>query len=165
MFAFQIRASIEDNRTYQDYQHYGANYTSVDDHGTAHISVLAQNGDAISVTSTINTMYIINNKISELKTITFFSFNHRLGSKIRSRTTGIILNNQMDDFSTPNITNSFGVSASPANFIEPGKRPLSSMCPAIILDKNGNVTLIIGGAGGTKITSSVAYVKSSKSFL
>lgn len=65
----------------------------------------------------------------------------------------------MDDFSTPNLTNSFGVLASPANFIAPGKRPMSSMCPAIIINKHGDVELIIGGAGGTKITSSVAYVR------
>lgn len=56
LFAFQIRTTIEDNRTYQHYQHYGAKYAIVDDHGTSHISVLAKNGDAISVTSTINTM-------------------------------------------------------------------------------------------------------------
>lgn len=64
----------------------------------------------------------------------------------------------MDDFSTPGKVNSYGVPASPSNYIAPGKMPLSSMCPLIILDKNGDVKLLIGGAGGIKITSSVAYV-------
>lgn len=56
-YAQQIRSQIEDNRTYQDYKHYGANFSLPDDHGTAHISIMAPNGDAISLTTTINTMY------------------------------------------------------------------------------------------------------------
>lgn len=68
------------------------------------------------------------------------------------------MNDEMDDFSTPGKFNSYGVPASPANYIEPGKMPLTSMCPLIIVDQNGDVRLIIGGAGGIKITSAVAYV-------
>lgn len=55
-YADDIRARIEDNRTYQEYEHYGGLYSNVPDHGTAQISVLTANGDAVSVTSTINTM-------------------------------------------------------------------------------------------------------------
>lgn len=56
-YARDIRSKIEDDQTYQDYEHYGANFSLPDDHGTAHISVIAPNGDAIALTSTINTMY------------------------------------------------------------------------------------------------------------
>lgn len=63
----------------------------------------------------------------------------------------------MDDFGT-NRTNVFGLSPSPANYISPGKRPLSSMCPSIILDKNDDALLLVGSAGGSRITTSVAYV-------
>lgn len=136
-FAAETRDRIDDSQTYNNFSHYGATYSLVEDHGTAHINVLAANGDAVSVTSTINNIF---------------------GSKIVSRSTGIILNDEMDDFSTPGKSNSYGVPASVANFIKPGKRPLSSMCPIIILDEHKNVRLLIGGAGGIKITSSVAYV-------
>lgn len=64
----------------------------------------------------------------------------------------------MDDFSTPGVTNYYGIPSSPANFIEPGKRPLSSMCPTIFTDKNGDFVLGAGAAGGSKITISTAYV-------
>ncbi|XP_041566550.1 scoloptoxin SSD14 isoform X2 [Drosophila elegans] len=134
-FAAEIRELILDDRTFQDYAYYGANFANEEDHGTAHISVLAPNGDAISVTSTINS---------------------HLGAKVRSRQTGFILNDEMDDFSTPGKINTYGIPASPANFIKPGKRPMSSTCPSIVLDAHDNVKLIVGGAGGSKITTSVA---------
>lgn len=75
-----------------------------------------------------------------------------------SKNTGIILNDGMDDFGVPGKKNAYGLSPSPANFIEKQKMPLSSMCPSILLDENNNVELLIGAAGGSKITSSVAYV-------
>ncbi|XP_031627923.1 scoloptoxin SSD14-like isoform X2 [Contarinia nasturtii] len=137
-FAAEIRQKIEDFKTYEDYKHYGASFSSKEDSGTAHINIIASNGDAISATGTINTLF---------------------GCKIISRT-GIILNDGMDDFSVPGQNNAYGVPPSPANFIRPQKMPLSSMCPTILLDENRNVEMLLGAAGGSKITSSVAYVLS-----
>ncbi|XP_017850879.1 scoloptoxin SSD14 isoform X1 [Drosophila busckii] len=132
-----VRALIHDNSTSQDFVYYGANFTVEPDHGTAHMSVLAPNGDAISITSTINTYF---------------------GCKVGSKQTGIILNDEMDDFSTPGVVNAFGVPSSPANYIFPSKRPMSSMSPVVVVDPEGNVRLLVGAAGGTKITTSVAGV-------
>lgn len=64
----------------------------------------------------------------------------RLGAFWRSQSTGIIMNNEMNDFSTPGYVNIYGIPASPANFVQPGKNPLSSMAPSMIIDENGNPT-------------------------
>ncbi|XP_021342930.1 gamma-glutamyltranspeptidase 1-like [Mizuhopecten yessoensis] len=135
-FAAYVRSQIDDDRTHNT-MYYGPTFYDVTKTSTAHLSVLAPNGDAVSVTSTINLHF---------------------GSKVVGSRTGIIFNNEMDDFSTPNTTNSFGVPASEANFIKPLKRPLSSMCPSIITDSNGVVRLVVGASGGTKITTSTAMV-------
>ena len=86
-------------------------------------------------------------------------FFFRFGAKFLSRSTGIILNDEMDDFSFPGITNNFGVPPSPNNFVKPFKHPLSSMSPTVVTNaETGDLRLVIGAAGGTQITTSVAYV-------
>lgn len=136
-FVNEIRNEISDTRTWQNVDHYKAKFLPSEDHGTANIVVISSDGDAVVATSTVNLVF---------------------GSRFVSSRTGIILNDEMDDFSSPNITNFFQIPPSPANSIQPGKRPLSSMCPTIITDKDGNVKIAVGAAGGTKITTSVAQV-------
>ncbi|OAD58362.1 Gamma-glutamyltranspeptidase 1, partial [Eufriesea mexicana] len=134
-YADSIWKKIKVNETNNDPKYYGAEVSMPEDSGTSHVSVLAPDGSAVSVTSTINQVF---------------------GAMIRSTSTGIIFNDEMDDFSSPNIVNGFDLPVSPANFIRPGKRPMSSMSPTVVIDKNEDVRLVIGAAGGTKITSAVA---------
>lgn len=71
---------------------------------------------------------------------------------------GIILNNQMRAFSTPDKINEYGLRDSPLNFISPGKRPMTSMTPTIIVAPTGDVRMVLGATDGPRITSSVAVV-------
>jgi len=135
-YAEEIRLQIDDSLTH-DINYYGPTFDVKPEAGTAHMNILAPDGAAVSMTSSLNLYF---------------------GSKCRGRRTGIIFNNDMDDFSTPGTRNYFGVPASPSNYIVPGKRPMSSMSPTIVLDENGSTVLVSGGAGGTIITTATAFV-------
>ena len=115
----------------QPLEYYGLTGLKINDEGTGHISVVAPNGDTVSVTSSINSIF---------------------GSKRISQSTGIILNNEMKDFTIDTE------SQKSPNGVAGGKRPLSSMSPSIIVDRNGETKLVIGGIGGTRIISSVSQV-------
>lgn len=105
--------------------------------GTSHLSTMDAFGMAVSVTSTINTAY---------------------GSKVVAPKSGVILNNQMDDFTTkPGQPNAFGLLQSMNNSIKAGKRPLSSMSPTIVLQK-GKPVLAVGGSGGPTIITGTLQV-------
>ena len=86
---------------------------------------------------------------------TYFHRTHflcRFGSRRIGHRTGIIFNDEMNDFFSPKPLTY-------ANRVEPCKRPQSSMSPAIILDPHGDIVLVIGASGSTKITSATAYVR------
>ena len=77
---------------------------------------------------------------------------------IRSSTNGIIFNNEMDDFSYSTRDNPHSYQQTEVNYIEPEKRPLSSMSPTIVLDDDGQVKMVIGASGGFRITTAIAQV-------
>ncbi|XP_064615327.1 glutathione hydrolase 1 proenzyme-like [Liolophura sinensis] len=131
-----LRKQISDHTTF-DPLHYGPTFHDDMKTGTAHLSLMDVDGNAVSVTSTINLYF---------------------GSGVVGKRTGIIFNDEMDDFSMPNIINAFGIKPSPANFIYPFKRPMSSMCPAIIVKGDKSVRMVTGAAGGSKITTAAALV-------
>jgi gamma-glutamyltranspeptidase/glutathione hydrolase len=101
---------------------------------TTHFSVADAEGNWVACTATVNTS---------------------LGSKVVIPHTGVVMNDEMDDFSTqPGVANYFGLVGAEANAVAPGKRPLSSMSPTIVL-KDGQPVLALGAAGGPTIISQV----------
>jgi len=101
---------------------------------TTHIAAVDNEGNWVAITATVNTGF---------------------GSKVIVPSTGVILNNEMDDFSVaPGVPNSAGLLGAEANAIAPGKRPLSSMSPTVVLDDDKSI-LTLGAAGGPKIITQV----------
>ena len=101
---------------------------------TTHYSVVDKAGNAVAVTYTLNTNF---------------------GSGIVATGTGILLNNEMDDFSAkPGVANAYGLVGGDANAVAPKKRPLSSMTPTLVL-KDGKPVLVTGSPGGARIITTV----------
>ncbi len=104
---------------------------------TTHYSVMDAGGNAVAVTTTINSWF---------------------GSRVTADGLGFLLNDEMDDFSSkPGVPNSDGLIQSNANAIGPGKRPLSSMTPTIVV-RDGKTAMVLGSPGSSKIITTVANV-------
>jgi gamma-glutamyltranspeptidase/glutathione hydrolase len=104
---------------------------------TTHYSVMDAQGDAVSVTTTLNNAF---------------------GSSVTVPGLGFLLNDEMDDFaSKQGVPNMYGLIQGPANAIAPGKRPLSAMTPTIVL-KDGKVRMVLGSPGGGRIITTVANI-------
>ena len=101
---------------------------------TTHLSVMDKDGNAVSLTYTINSYF---------------------GAKVIAGDTGFFLNNEMNDFTAkPGVPNMFGLVQGAANSIAPGKRPLSSMSPTLV-KRDGEVVLVLGSPGGSRIITIV----------
>ncbi|GKZ00415.1 hypothetical protein MPSEU_000994400 [Mayamaea pseudoterrestris] len=123
----------------------------LNDHGTSHFSVVDKDGNAVVMTTSVNTYF---------------------GSNVVSKSTGLVLSNTMDDFSIPGSPNYFGLKPSVSNYIKPGKKPLSSMSPTLVFRKTseehsnvlGTLVLALGASGGPKIITAVLQVLLSITF-
>jgi len=104
---------------------------------TTHYSIMDEEGNAVAVTTTINDWF---------------------GSRVTADGLGFLLNDEMDDFSSkPGVPNADGLIQGPANAVGPGKRPLSSMTPTIVVH-NGKAVMVLGSPGSSKIITTVANV-------
>lgn len=105
---------------------------------TTHYSIMDARGNAVAVTTTINSLY---------------------GNLVTVSGAGFLLNNEMDDFAAkPGTPNQFGLVQGEANAIQPGKRMLSAMTPTLVLDPAGKVRLVTGTPGGSTIITTVAQI-------
>jgi gamma-glutamyltranspeptidase / glutathione hydrolase len=104
---------------------------------TTHYSVVDAEGNAVAVTTTLNDSF---------------------GSRVTAGSLGFLLNDEMDDFTAKEgVPNYYGLMQGPANAIAPGKRPLSSMTPTIVLE-NGKLRFVLGSPGGARIITTVANI-------
>ena len=108
------------------------------DRHTTHLATADGQGNWVAITNTVNTSF---------------------GSCVVIPGTGVVMNNELDDFSiAPGTPNAFGLVGAEANAIAPGKRPLSSMSPTIVIGPDGNPRLTCGAAGGPRIINAVLQV-------
>jgi gamma-glutamyltranspeptidase / glutathione hydrolase len=132
----EILKHYKPNQT-QSIQSYGIQYQATRDGGTSHFNVLDKNGNAVALTTTINTTF---------------------ASQFIAGSTGILLNNEMDDFVTkPGAANAYGLIGHQSNEVQAKKRPLSSMSPTLILQQD-QIKGMVGGSGGPTIITGTLQV-------
>ncbi len=128
--ADSLRGLMRLEKAYPEYLILGADLLDSESLETTHLSIVDTEGNAVAATLTIN--------------LTF-------GSCLMAPGTGVLMNNEMDDFvAAPGTPNAFGLVGGEANSVAPGKRPLSSMTPTIVL-QDGRVRMVTGAPGGSKI--------------
>lgn len=133
----EIQRQILPGRTFER-DHYGTAIDIGRDAGTLHVSVLDRDGMAVALTTTINTGF---------------------GSRVVAPRSGVLLNNEMDDFvARPGEPNAYGLIGSAANAVAPGARPLSSMTPTVLTSPDGTRRIVVGASGGPFIISSTLQV-------
>ena len=132
--ADEIRAKISDKHTLNVSDYDPDGFESHENHGTSHIVTADASGMAISMTTTVNLFF---------------------GSGVMVPETGVIMNDEMADFSIPNISNVFGYYPSPANYVRPNKRSMSSITPIMAEFANGTLFAILGASGGSRIITTV----------
>ncbi len=136
-YASRLRQRIDQDRALAATEIGPGDPVPYESNETTHFSVADRFGNVVSNTYTINFSY---------------------GSGIVAKGTGILLNNEMDDFSAkPGTPNAYGLIGGAANAIEPGKRPLSSMTPTLVF-KNGKPWLVTGSPGGSRIITTVLQI-------
>lgn len=128
-----VRAKISDVQSFNVSYYDPSGIESLETPGTSAIMTADASGLAISLTTTVNLLF---------------------GSNLIVPETGVIMNNEMNDFSIPGSSNAFGYAPSPSNYIRPGKRPLSSISPVIVEFANGTLYFVVGAAGGSRIITS-----------
>ncbi len=136
-YASRLRQRIDQDRALAATEIGPGDPVPYESNETTHFSVADRFGNVVSNTYTINFSY---------------------GSGIVAKGTGILLNNEMDDFSAkPGTPNAYGLIGGAANAIEPGKRPLSSMTPTLVF-KDGKPWLVTGSPGGSRIITTVLQI-------
>ncbi|KAK5112906.1 hypothetical protein LTR62_003728 [Meristemomyces frigidus] len=129
--AAAVRARISPQHTLNVSAYDPSGFESLATPGTSAVVTSDKSGMTISLTTTVNLLF---------------------GSHIMVPETGVILNDEMNDFSIPGSSNAFGYIPSPSNYIRPGKRPLSSITPTIVEHAaNGSVYFAVAAAGGSRI--------------
>ncbi|KAK3677525.1 hypothetical protein LTR78_002375 [Recurvomyces mirabilis] len=128
--AAAVRAKINPEHTLNVSAYDPSGFESLVTPGTSAVVTSDKSGMTISITTTVNLLF---------------------GSHIMVPETGVILNDEMNDFSIPGSSNAFGYIPSPSNYIRPGKRPLSSITPTIVEHANGSVYFAVAAAGGSRI--------------
>ncbi len=129
-YAADIREGISRSRATPSQEIKPADLTPYESDQTTHFSIVDKDGNAVSNTYTINFSY---------------------GSGMVADGTGVLMNNEMDDFAAkPGVMNAYGLIGGDANAVEPGKRPLSSMSPTLVM-KDGAVYMVTGSPGGSRI--------------